>query len=92
MFEDKSKNNKVEPCLTSTVQNGYPFEIKPVSQFWGKLALSLSKGPQDLDLIEDILKGVYCLALKSTMNNNADPNLKIILQQDFDLPLSKIHQ
>ena len=90
MFKDKSKNNKGEVCLTITVQKGYPFEIKLGPQFWAKLALSLSKGLHDLDLIENVLKGVYCLALKSAMNNNVDPNLSITLQEDLNLPLSKL--
>ena len=90
MFEqDPSKTKQL--CLMVTVQNGYPMNLHPNPEFWGKLASSLTSNPQDFDVIEDAVKNVYCQALQSVMDNNNDSKLTLAIQ-NLDIPLQKLKQ
>ena len=90
MSDNESKETVIKPCLAVTVQNNFPFEIKPNPNFWGDLASSLSTGPPDCQRIEDALKGLYCLALKSAIDNNAEDGVHLHLQETLAVPISKL--
>ena len=78
MFE-QDPDKAEQPCLMVAVQNGYPFTLQPNPKFWGKLAGSLTSNPQDLDVVEDAVKNVFCRAIQSVIDNNGNQEITLAL-------------
>ena len=90
MSNNESEDNGIQPSLAVTIQNDVPFEIKPDSDFWGKLASNLSTGLQSFNRIEEALKGVYSLALKSAVDSNDEVGVHLHPQNVLAVPLEEL--
>ena len=90
MSDNESEDNGIQPSLAVTIQNDLPFEIKPDSKFWGKLAANLSTGPQGFSCIKEALKGVYSLALKSAVDSNDKVGVHLHPQNTLAVPLEEL--
>ena len=92
MSDNEREDNKIQPSLAVTIQNNVPFKIKPDSDFWGKLASNLSTGPKSFNRIEDALKGVYSLALKSAVDSNDEVGVHLHPQNILAVPLEELRK
>ena len=92
MSDNESEENETLPSLAVTILNDVPFEIKPNRDFWGDLANKLSTGPQGFNRIEEALKAVYSLAIKSAADSNDEEGVNLNTQNTLAVSLEELRK